>query len=394
VLVTYLDVCTDAVEDESCGTERSGSRRDCSSSRSMSSSVCTIVGQSVDCLSRAEGLAVFVATIVARKIWEDRDVVSSEFFTPAQAALAAVEFEQDEVARSGCQASADQRCQDSAGAGRSLVIADYADNPGGGGYGDATSLLRSMLRARVKCCAFGCLTDPSAARELARAFSEAVARGGGGGGALVERISIGGKTDARFGGGPVVVSGIVLRVSNGSFVGDGPMVCNQKQSLGVTAVLRVTALHDDGDDGDDDGAKEEEEDTKGKKIKTATTTLSSGSGAFDGCFDIIVSSNCLQVLDRQFFISQGIDLAAKCCIVVKSMVHFRAAFAPLARRVVLVDGGGLCSPAAYVPDLESTENPGKKREKVSRAQGGLDLNQPFVFTKARRPLYPLPETSG
>ena len=33
------------------------------------------------------------------------------------------------------------------GAGGPLVIADYADNPGGGGYGDATALLKALLEA-------------------------------------------------------------------------------------------------------------------------------------------------------------------------------------------------------------------------------------------------------
>src|SRR5260370_13779803 len=45
---------------------------------------------------------------------------------------------------------------------RPLVIADYTDNPGGGGYGDATALLKGLVEAGVESVAFHAICDPEA----------------------------------------------------------------------------------------------------------------------------------------------------------------------------------------------------------------------------------------
>ena len=47
-----------------------------------------------------------------------------------------------------------------------LIINDYADNPGGGAYGDATSLLKALLEAEVTNTCFGGLVDPEAVESL------------------------------------------------------------------------------------------------------------------------------------------------------------------------------------------------------------------------------------
>jgi microcystin degradation protein MlrC len=59
----------------------------------------------------------------------------------------------------------------------------------------------------------------------------------------------------------------------------------------------------------------------------------------------------------------GIDPARYTTVCVKSMQHFRAAFEPIARDVILVDTGALCS-EHYTPEL---------------------------FDKVRRPVWPLDE---
>jgi hypothetical protein len=77
-----------------------------------------------------------------------------------------------------------------------LVIADYADNPGAGGYGDSTELLRALLKAGVTNACFGPMVDRGAAQALHAAdVGERV------------QIALGGKTDPRFGGGPLAVEG-------------------------------------------------------------------------------------------------------------------------------------------------------------------------------------------
>ncbi len=60
-----------------------------------------------------------MAEEIADTIWEQRASVSNTFLTPAEAAQMARDFH---------------------AAGRPLIIADYADNPGAGAYGDATAL--------------------------------------------------------------------------------------------------------------------------------------------------------------------------------------------------------------------------------------------------------------
>ncbi|MSP49920.1 MAG: hypothetical protein EXQ95_11425, partial [Alphaproteobacteria bacterium] len=59
--------------------------------------------------------------------------------------------------------------------------------------------------------------------------------------------------------------------------------------------------------------------------------------------------------------SMGIDPTKKDTVFVKSMHHFRAAFEPISREVVLVDSNSLCS----------------------------DKFSPGMYKKVRRPIWPL-----
>ncbi len=189
-----------------------------------------------------------------------------------------------------------------------LIIADYADNPGGGSYGDSTNLLRALLEAGIDDAAFGPMVDPQAAKALAEM----------GEGATVT-IAIGGKTDPRFGGAPLTVTGTIKLVSNGDFTGDGPMIGGLDQSFGTSVVLIVDGI------------------------------------------EVLVTSTPLQMLDLQQFRAFGIDPAAKRVVGLKSMQHFRAAFEPIASKVVVCDSGALCT---------------------------LDYSR-LPFTKIPRPIFPL-----
>jgi len=172
-----------------------------------------------------------------------------------------------------------------------LVIADYADNPGGGGYGDSTELLRAMIQADVQDACFGPMVDPETASELHRhKVGDTVS------------VRLGGKTDPEVGGGPLDLMGTLMLLSDGHYVGDGPMSGGLKGSWGPTAVLRV------------------------------------------GGIDILVVSIPTQMLDLQQFRAFGIDPAAKSVVALKSMQHFRAAFEPIAGEVIVCDSGALCTP--------------------------------------------------
>jgi microcystin degradation protein MlrC len=171
-----------------------------------------------------------------------------------------------------------------------LVIADGTDNPGGGGYNDTTPVLQALLEAGIDNVAFGTIYDPAAVQQAMQA----------GVGCEIE-VSLGGHTDPSM-GAPVNAKAVVKMLSDGHFKNDGPMNAGVDTHMGATAVLRI------------------------------------------GGIDVVTISNRVQTIDLQAFLSQGIDPAAKNVLVVKSVQHFRAAFAPIAREIVLVDSGGICSP--------------------------------------------------
>ncbi len=171
-----------------------------------------------------------------------------------------------------------------------IVVADFADNPGGGGYGDATGLLKGLLEADLKNATFANMYDPDAAAACTQA----------GEGAEVT-LDLGGRLDPST-GAPIQVTGTVMWLTDGNFAYEGPMQKGVKVKTGPTAVLRVNGV------------------------------------------DIVVTSRRYQVYDQNFFKHAGIIPAMKKVVAVKSAHHFRAAFAPIASDIILVDeGGGITS---------------------------------------------------
>src|SRR5277367_1404064 len=178
-----------------------------------------------------------------------------------------------------------------------LVVADYTDNPGGGGYGDATAFLKGLIEGNVDKVAFHALCDP-----------EAVQDGMCAGVGIKTTLTLGGKTDPSMGGGPLSLTGEVVCLTNGRFIAYGPMGGGIERNYGPSMVFRV------------------------------------------GGVDIIVITNNGQATDLAQFTSLGIDPTRYTTVAVKSMQHFRAAFEPIAREIVLVDSGALCS-ELYTPEL-------------------------------------------
>jgi microcystin degradation protein MlrC len=60
--------------------------------------------------------------------------------------------------------------------------------------------------------------------------------------------------------------------------------------------------------------------------------------------DILVVTIPSQILDQQQFKAFGIDPQAKTVVALKSMQHFRAAFEPIAAKIIVCDSGALCTP--------------------------------------------------
>ena len=112
-----------------------------------------------------------------------------------------------------------------------LVVADYTDNPGGGGYGDATAFLKGLVEAGVESVVFHAICDPEAVRDGMRA----------GIGTKVT-LTLGGKTDPSMGGGPLPLFGEVTCLTNGRFVAYGPMGGGIERNYGPSMVFRVGGI--------------------------------------------------------------------------------------------------------------------------------------------------------
>ena len=167
--------------------------------------------------------------------------------------------------------------------GRPIVLADMADNTGGGAAGDGTEVLRELLRVGARSAVVACLWDPAAVAECLRA----------GVGARVT-LEVGGKVDDRH-GAPLTVTGTVRTLSDGRFVHKGPMMRGLPGRLGPTAVLDL------------------------------------------GGVKVILISLRWQTLDPEMLRFVGIEPTEEKIVVVKSTIHYRAAFEPIAREIVEVD---------------------------------------------------------
>ncbi|MET0504530.1 MAG: M81 family metallopeptidase [Luteibacter sp.] len=160
-----------------------------------------------------------------------------------------------------------------------VVLADTADNPGGGAPGDNVSLLRALLARGVREVALGAIWDPMSALVCAEA---------GVGASLALRL--GGKCGPSS-GDPldlVVTVRAVLEAHAQIGLGGAP------EPLGLSVWL-----HSDG-------------------------------------IDIVVISIRSQVFSPDAFTGLGIDLAGKRIIAVKSSHHFHARFAPIADHILSV----------------------------------------------------------
>lgn len=183
--------------------------------------------------------------------------------------------------------------QIAAGADRPVVIADTQDNPGAGGTGDTTGLLRALINAGAQNAIIGFISDPDAARAATAA----------GVGAEIT-LGIGGR--AFKGDTPFTGRFRVLALGDGNVVGTGPMWKGARMQLGPCALLQA------------------------------------------GGVQVALSSKTVQTGDTALFRHLGVQLEALSIIAVKSSVHFRADFEPLAERVLvaLAPGPVIADPAA------------------------------------------------
>ena len=188
-----------------------------------------------------------------------------------------------------------QRAMARGAPGKPVVLADTQDNPGAGGNGDTTGLLAALLRQNAAEAVIGLLVDPAAAK---RAHEAGV-------GASVE-FELGAKSGLQ-GHRPVTGRFSVERLSDGRFTCTGPMFRNFRMALGPMAVLR------------------------------------------QGGVRVVVSTHKCQAADQQMFRHIGVDPVLQRVVALKSSVHFRADFQPIAREVLVVrsPGPALADPAEF-----------------------------------------------
>jgi len=168
-----------------------------------------------------------------------------------------------------------------------VVLADVADNAGGGAPADNTEILRRLIDRQIKDVAIGCFWDPFAVK-----FCEEVGVG------VTFALRIGGKCGPSS-GEPVDLRVTVRGVASAhqqTGLGGG------KSPMGAAAWVEADGLH------------------------------------------IILMSIRQQTFDPDAFTGLGCTLIDKRAVVVKSMQHFYAAFAPISSEIRFVAAPGALTP--------------------------------------------------
>jgi microcystin degradation protein MlrC len=189
-----------------------------------------------------------------------------------------------------------------------VILADLGDNPGAGTPADGTVMLEALLRLGAKQAVVAPINDPEAAQ---------LAHNAGVGATL--NLALGGKTDP-FHGAPLSVTAKVVNLTDGDYVHTGPMGTGVLSNMGRCAVLEI-------------------------------------AGRNGGAVQVLVTTYRHQPLDLNMLQSQGIEPTAQHIIVVKSLVHYRAAFMPIASRIIEVDTPGLSNPDVRRLDFKQVQRP-------------------------------------
>jgi microcystin degradation protein MlrC len=174
-----------------------------------------------------------------------------------------------------------------------LCFADTADNPGGGGRGNTTDILRSFVDAGVRGVAFGIFNDPPLAQEAHR-------RGEG-----ARFTALFNRDEAHELSKKLQVDVEVVKLSDGTLVGKRGANRARTIVMGPSALLRI--------------------------------------GGEGSAIDVVVISIRQQLTDPTVLEHFGIAIAKLRGVVVKSRGHFRAGFGEFFRddQILEIDAPGL-----------------------------------------------------
>ena len=170
-------------------------------------------------------------------------------------------------------------------ADKPVVIADTQDNPGGGGPGDTTGMLRALVEGEASGAVIAMLIDPASANHAHEV----------GEGAEVV-LDLGGQEFPED--EPYRRTCRVLKLGDGVFTGTGPMWGGANFQLGNMALVET------------------------------------------GGVKVILASKAMQAGDTSMLRHLGLEPAEQSIIALKSSVHFRADFQPLAKEVLVASAPG------------------------------------------------------
>jgi microcystin degradation protein MlrC len=163
--------------------------------------------------------------------------------------------------------------------GLPIVIADTQDNPGAGGDGNTVGLLRALVAGGAKGAVFGLLIDaPSAAQ--------------------AHRLGEGSRAVFRLGLPPFETEAVVRKLGDGRFTCTGPFYEGARMELGPMALLDVNGVL------------------------------------------VALASRKVQAADQEMFRCLGVEPARQPILALKSSVHFRAHFQPIAGEVIVAAAPG------------------------------------------------------
>jgi microcystin degradation protein MlrC len=188
-----------------------------------------------------------------------------------------------------------------------VVLLDHADNVGSGGSADSMTAIRELIRHGVTDVAVAAVWDPEAVRRMQEA----------GPGATLA-LDLGGRTEMTSVGAraePLRLTGKVRSLSDGEWIVRGPMYTGAKVTTGPTAVLEAEGLR------------------------------------------IVVTSLHHEPWDAGIFTNNGIDPRHCRYLLLKSRIHYRAGFAPLAKATITLDGVGVTTSDNSVLRYERLERP-------------------------------------
>jgi microcystin degradation protein MlrC len=173
-----------------------------------------------------------------------------------------------------------------------VILCDASDNPGGGGAGDGVAILKELILQKAPSAVISTIWDPQSVRLMhQKKIGETI------------QLNLGGKSSDHE-NTSLQITGKIEALCDGKYVNKGNFGKGAKINIGLTGVLNSNGIK------------------------------------------IIIAEKRVQTLDREIIRFTGIQPEEQAIIVVKSTVHYRADFEPIASKIIEVN-----SPGLVVPDI-------------------------------------------